>query len=133
MFDRIYLGDRAIKKIEFDLWEKEIRIQVNLISRLAYGTTEWNFYNNEDLEDGYFVFYDIYCFNITPEGSIPDDYIISMITNKVNGEYFESTIAVIGQIPDANNGDIDNVGECQIFIRYKNGWIENKFKERIME
>ncbi|EAA4085148.1 hypothetical protein DO628_25215 [Salmonella enterica subsp. salamae] len=133
MFNRIYLGDRAIKKIEFDLWQKEIRIQVNLISRLAYGTTEWNFYNNEDLEDGYFVFYDVDCFNITPEGSIPDDYIISMITNKVNGEYFESTIAVTGQIPDANNGDIDNVGECQIFIRYKNGWIENKFKERIME
>ncbi|HCL5073425.1 TPA: hypothetical protein N2F43_002713 [Salmonella enterica] len=133
MFDRIYLGDRAIKKIEFDLWEKEIRIQVNLISRLAYGTTEWNFYNNEDLEDGYFVFFDIDYFNITPEGSIPDDYIISMITDKVNGEYFESTIAVIGQIPNANNGDIDNVGECQIFIRYKNGWIENKFKERIIE
>ncbi|APY71916.1 hypothetical protein J9S84_000327 [Salmonella enterica] len=133
MFDRIYLGDRAIKKIEFDLWEKEIRIQINLISRLAYGTTEWNFYNNEDLEDGYFVFFDVDCFSITPEGSIPDDYIISMITDKVNGEYFESTIAVIGQIPNANNGDVDNVGECQIFIRYKNGWIENKFKERIIE
>ncbi|ECC8925404.1 hypothetical protein DUQ00_23710 [Salmonella bongori] len=133
MFDRIYLGDRAIKKIEFDLWEKEIRIQVDLISRLAYGTTEWNFYNNEDLEDGYFVFSDVDCFNITPEGSIPDDYIISMITDKVNGECFESTIAVIGQIPNANNGDIDNIGECQIFIRYKNGWIENKFKERIIE
>ncbi|EDL5765574.1 hypothetical protein CWG77_17385 [Salmonella enterica subsp. enterica serovar Senftenberg] len=133
MFDRIYLGDRAIKKIEFELWEKEIRIQINLISRLAYGTTEWNFYNNEDLEDGYFVFFDVDCFSITPEGSIPDDYIISMITDKVNGEYFESTIAVIGQIPNANNGDVDNVGECQIFIRYKNGWIENKFKERIIE
>ncbi|EEA4940012.1 hypothetical protein DAV22_24335, partial [Salmonella enterica subsp. enterica serovar Enteritidis] len=74
MFDRIYLGDRAIKKIEFELWEKEIRIQINLISRLAYGTTEWNFYNNEDLEDGYFVFFDVDCFSITPEGSIPDDY-----------------------------------------------------------
>ncbi|EAA7111048.1 hypothetical protein EWJ91_23175 [Salmonella enterica subsp. enterica serovar Ouagadougou] len=133
MFDRIYLGDRAIKKIEFELWEKEIRIQINLISRLAYGTTEWNFYNNEDLEDGYFVFFDVDCFSITPEGSIPDDYIISMITDKVNGEYFESIIAVIGQIPNANNGDVDNVGECQIFIRYKNGWIENKFKERIIE
>ena len=51
MFDRIYLGDRAIKKIEFDLWSKQIRIQVNLISRIAYGTTEWIFYDNEDLED----------------------------------------------------------------------------------
>ncbi|EOO8960248.1 TPA: hypothetical protein ACHLC1_005283, partial [Escherichia coli] len=23
-------------------------MQVNLISRIAYGTTEWNFYDNED-------------------------------------------------------------------------------------
>lgn len=133
MFDRIYLGDRVIKKIEFDLWEKEIRIQINLISRLAHDTTEWNFYNNEDLENGYFVFSDIDYFNITPGGSIPDDYIISMITNKINREYFESTIAVIGQIPNTHNGNIDNVGECQIFIRYKNGWIENEFKEKIIE
>ncbi|EOR1876913.1 hypothetical protein EBI91_RS27150, partial [Escherichia coli] len=22
------------------------------MSRIAYGTTEWNFYDNEDLEDG---------------------------------------------------------------------------------
>ncbi|HFU8090229.1 TPA: DUF6258 family protein, partial [Escherichia coli] len=26
------------------------------MSRIAYGTTEWIFYDNEDLEDGYLVF-----------------------------------------------------------------------------
>jgi len=102
MFDRIYLGDRAIKKIEFYLWTKQIRIQVNLISRIAYGTTEWNFYDNEDLEDGYLVFSDVSFFNITPNGSIPDDYIISIITDNVNVEYFESTIVAVGQIPNTN-------------------------------
>lgn len=83
MFDRVYLGDRVIKKIEFDLWGREIRVQVNLISMLARGTTEWNFYSSEDLEDGYFVFFDVDFFNITPSGSIPDDYIISMSTKKM--------------------------------------------------
>ncbi|WP_250392083.1 DUF6258 family protein, partial [Escherichia coli] len=48
---------------------------MNLISRIAYGTTEWNFYNNEDLENGYLVFTDVTFFNIIPNGSIPDDYI----------------------------------------------------------
>ncbi|HFO5334972.1 TPA: DUF6258 family protein, partial [Escherichia coli] len=36
------------------------------MSRIAYGTTEWNFYDNEDLEDGYLVFSDVSFFNITP-------------------------------------------------------------------
>ncbi|EON9031803.1 DUF6258 family protein, partial [Escherichia coli] len=49
--------------MEFDLWSKQIRIQVNLISRIAYGTTEWNFYDNEDLEDGYLVFSGVSFFN----------------------------------------------------------------------
>ncbi|MCV5420674.1 DUF6258 family protein, partial [Escherichia coli] len=29
------------------------------MSRIAYGTTEWIFYDNEDLEDGYLVFSDV--------------------------------------------------------------------------
>ncbi|EOK6374081.1 DUF6258 family protein, partial [Escherichia coli] len=34
------------------------------MSRIAYGTTEWNFYDNEDLEDGYLVFSGVSFFNI---------------------------------------------------------------------
>ncbi|EOL9921566.1 DUF6258 family protein, partial [Escherichia coli] len=70
------------------------------MSRIAYGTTEWNFYDNEDLEDGYLVFSGVSFFNITPNGSIPNDYIISIITDNVNVEYFESTIVSVGQIPN---------------------------------
>ncbi|WP_350429266.1 DUF6258 family protein, partial [Escherichia coli] len=65
--------------MEFDLWSKQIRIQVNLISRIAYGTTEWNFYDNEDLEDGYLVFSGVSFFNITPNGSIWNRAIRSYI------------------------------------------------------
>lgn len=106
---------------------------MNLISRIAYGTTEWNFYNNEDLENSYLVFTDVTFFNIIPNGSIPDDYIVSIITDKVNVECFESTIVAVGQIRNTNVGDIDNIGECQILIRYKDRWIENKLKEKIIE
>lgn len=59
------------------------------------------------------VFLDVSFFNITPNGSIPDDYIISIITDNVNVEYFESTIVAVGQIPNTNSGDIDNIGECK--------------------
>ncbi|WP_252367141.1 DUF6258 family protein [Escherichia coli] len=73
------------------------------MSRIAYGTTEWNFYDNEDLEDGYLVFSGVSFFNITPNGSIPNDYIISIITDNFNVEYFESTIVSVGQIPNTNS------------------------------
>lgn len=76
------------------------------------------------------VFSGVSFFNITPNGSIPNDYIISIITDNVNVEYFESTIVSVGQIPNTNSWDIDNIGDCQIFIRCKHSWIENKFKEK---
>ncbi len=113
----------GVNKLEFRL--------INLKDSLWYNRMD--FYDNEDLEDGYLVFLDVSFFNITPNGSIPDDYIISIITDNVNVEYFESTIVAVGQIPNTNSGDIDNIGECQIFIRYKHSWIENKFKEKIIE
>ena len=131
MFDRIYLGDRPIKKL--NLIYGANKLEFRWISRIAYGTTEWNFYNNEDLENGYLVFTDVTFFNIIPNGSIPDDYIVSIITDKVNVECFESTIVAVGQIRNTNVGDIDNIGECQILIRYKDRWIENKLKEKIIE
>ncbi|WP_252356904.1 DUF6258 family protein, partial [Escherichia coli] len=59
--------------------------------------------DKEDLEDGYLVLSGVSIFNITPNGSIPNDYIISIITDNVNVEYFESTIVSVGQIPNTNS------------------------------
>ncbi|HBD0118435.1 TPA: hypothetical protein KFU06_003648 [Escherichia coli] len=111
--------------------KKSAQIREILISESAWEEMTCLF--APSLEDGYLVFSDVSFFNITPNGSIPDDYIISIITDNVNVEYFESTIVAVGQIPNTNSGDIDNIGECQIFIRYKHSWIENKFKEKIIE
>lgn len=105
--------------------------EFNLKDSLWYNRME--FLYNEDLENGYLVFTDVTFFNIIPNGSIPDDYIVSIITDKVNVECFESTIVAVGQIRNTNVGDIDNIGECQILIRYKDRWIENKLKEKIIE
>lgn len=58
------------------------------------------------------VFLDVSFFNITFNGFILDDYIILIITDNVNVEYFELTIVAVGQILNTNFGDIDNIGEC---------------------
>ncbi|MDT9425242.1 DUF6258 family protein [Escherichia coli] len=108
----------------------KLELWVNLISRIAYGTTEWIFYDNEDFSDGYLVFSDVSFFNITPNGSIPDDYIISIITEIMSMLNILNQLGCSWTNSNTNSGDIDIIGECQIFIRYKHSWIENKFKEK---
>ncbi len=130
MIDRIYLGDRALKGIEFDLWNKQVRLQINLISRLAHGEIEWGFYEDEDLEDGFLVFSDVNYFNIAPDGAIPDDYILSFKTEGLDKDFFESVMVVGGQMPNSINGGVDDIGECHIQVRYKDSWIEDKHKQK---
>lgn len=75
---------------------KQIRIQVNLISRIAYGTTEWNFMIMKT-QKVIGIYFQMLFLQYNSNGSIPDDYIISIITDNVNVEYFESTIVAVEQ------------------------------------
>lgn len=71
----IYLGDRACKKIVIDAWNRRFGIQIDCISRLAKGTQSWNYYNDENIVDGWLVFEGLTSVSITPPGVIPDDLI----------------------------------------------------------
>lgn len=42
-------------------------------------------------------------------------------------------MVVVGHIPNENDEYGYNIGERQILIKHKNGWIEDKYKERIIE
>lgn len=69
----IYLGDRACKCIVMDGWKRELKIQVNCISRVR--AAQWDHYTAEDLVDGYLVFEDVESVAIEPAGQIPNDWI----------------------------------------------------------
>lgn len=84
----IYLGDRACKKIEIDGWNKLIRIQVDEISRIRSSTGQWEFYNDENIQDGYIVFSDVISFVFDPAGYLPNDEIeISSVDNISNDRH----------------------------------------------
>jgi hypothetical protein len=49
----VYLGDRLCKSIVLDGYAREVKIKIDLISRVR--GESWNFYSAEDIDDGYVV------------------------------------------------------------------------------
>ncbi|MCE7989394.1 MAG: hypothetical protein DYG89_50220 [Caldilinea sp. CFX5] len=74
----IYLGDRACKSILIDGWNGRVVIQIDKISRIRSTSGNWEFYVDEDIDDGFLVFSDVKTLRIDPPGLIPNDLINSL-------------------------------------------------------
>jgi hypothetical protein len=72
----IYLGDRSCRSILIDGWNSELKLQVSCISRVRSKT--WNYYTDEDIEDGHMVFGNVSFISFDPQGFLPDDLINSI-------------------------------------------------------
>lgn len=70
----IYLGDRACRSMLVDFWSGELKVQVDCISRVRSET--WDYYNDENLDDGFIVFEGVHKFSLDPEGLLPNDCIL---------------------------------------------------------
>lgn len=71
----IYLGDRTCKAVIINSQENVVKIQVDVISRIRDTLYNWNFYNDENIEDGFIVFSDVEHICFEPKGLIPNGYI----------------------------------------------------------
>lgn len=69
----VYLGDRACKSIVMDGRNRELKIQIDCISRVR--SEKWENYTAEDFVDGFLVFEDVESVTFTPPGCIPNDWI----------------------------------------------------------
>lgn len=127
MIERIYLGDRAVKGFEIESQSEVIRIQIDCISRLRIDTDMWDFYDEEDIENGYMVFYKAYYFEVVPSSIIPGDYIIDYKFTKIENGW-EFIISTVGQPNEIYNGD----KESTVRIRYHDCWLEDEFKKVIL-
>lgn len=84
----IYLGDRACKKIIINSWKEEISIEVDTISRIRSSDGNWNFYEDEDIENGLLVFKKTRSFFSDPKGNIPNDRINYLdVSDQDDGSY----------------------------------------------
>jgi hypothetical protein len=83
----IYLGDRWCKQLIIDGVAREIRLQIDLISRVR--GTQWDFYAAEDIPDGFLVLEEVARFELFPQGPLPNDWIelVSVSETAEDGSY----------------------------------------------
>jgi hypothetical protein len=100
----IYLGDRACQSIVLESWKKEIKIKVNCISRVR--EEKWNFYTDEDVQEGFLVFENVQNFKFDPSGILPNDWIelVSVISLDKDGTQWEIVLSL---------GAVNGKGESQ--------------------
>jgi hypothetical protein len=104
----IYLGDRAVKQVILDGWEKKVKIQIDTISRVRSPDGQWQFYTDEDIEDGFLVCGDVKTCTIEPPGAIPDDYVASFALTP-SSEWPDSVVMELrtaGPTPSGKRGEI---------------------------
>lgn len=116
LLSTLYLGDRACKKILVDGWNDKFCIQVNLISRVKENTDSWNYYSDEDIENGWIIFTGISCIKIVPAGLIPNDLINEVKVKKSNEEYiFDISIDSVSETGERKE-TIIQVNAQEIYI-----------------
>ena len=82
----IYLGDRGVTGISMDSVRKTVKIHIDCISRVR--GKNWNYYTDEDLENGAIVFTGCKKFFFDTNGVLPGDFIeIESLEQLVDNEY----------------------------------------------
>jgi len=77
LINSIYLGDRCCKGIYIDFWEEIIKLKIDCISRIRSPSGYWEYYNDENIDDGYIVFSGIESYKINPMGVLANDFIFN--------------------------------------------------------
>lgn len=81
----IYLGDRFCKRIIIDGYNDQIKIQINMISRIRNNSGNWKYYNDENIEDGMIVFNGTESIIFDPQGYLPNDEIQFVSVDEIEG------------------------------------------------
>jgi len=87
----IYLGDRFCTKIVVDGLNNSFEFHVNRISRIRDVSGEWNYYTDEDIENGVIVITGVKKIIFDGSGLMPNDQIYDIYANKLDNSTYEFT------------------------------------------
>lgn len=108
--DTIYLGDRGCKSILIDSWARQVKVQVDRISRVIGDS--WDYNSSGDIVDGLLVFSDVVSISLNPPGPLPNDFIHHLAVVPVEGS--EGLYCFILEVGTA--ADDGSVGSVSILI-----------------
>ena len=83
----LYFGDRYCTKLLLDSANNKVELHVNQVSRIRDKSGEWNYYTDEDIENGILVFTDIKKVFLDESGLLPNDQIYDVYANEHDGVY----------------------------------------------
>ena len=69
----IYFGDRLCLSINMEGTKKRVLLKVDCISRVR--GESWNYYDGEDVHEGFLVFENVASCNLDLTGQLPNDWI----------------------------------------------------------
>jgi len=121
----IYLGDRLLNGISLDLVHNELRLKIDLISRIRSNDGNWNFYNDEDIKNGEIVLMNVSSLRFSPDSILPNDQINYFSVTK-NGEQDFFTMSV-----DSISGN-DKNEEVLIEIKADKVALYNPYKDELI-
>ncbi len=94
----LYFGDRYCTRIILDGLKDNFELHINCISRVRDISGQWNFYNDENIENGIVVISGVKKIIFDESGLLPNDSIYNIYANKIDDKLYEFTI-------EANHGD----------------------------
>ena len=113
----IYLGDRSCKCIIVDVWNEVVKFQVDVISRMPLNSSEWNFYTDGDIENGYIVFENVKSFSYNLSKILPNGYINMFEAERLSDEkyLFKISLGCYSENADYEELEIEIVA-CKLYL-----------------
>lgn len=93
----IYLGDRLCLSINMDGTKKRVLLKVDCISRVRGDS--WNYYDAEDVHEGFLVFENVSSCHLELKGQLPNDWIepvsVTHLDDNANAWEFVFSLGVV--------------------------------------
>lgn len=88
----VYFGDRFCTELVIDSNNNRVELHVNQVSRIRDTSGEWNYYSDEDVENGAIVITGVQKITFDESGLFPNDQIYDVYAIQISEGIYEFVI-----------------------------------------